>query len=576
LARGAESEQALRAIVASSPVGIFAVAPDGTSRIWNRACERIFGWTADEVVGNRLPFTTSPDPDHKVDLRRRYAQGESLQSREVQVRRKDGSEVYITIATAPIRGHDGRVNTVMGVIADSTETHRAVEALQESEERFRSLVQHASDYVMVWDEQGRITYLSPSTAEFLGYAVQVGDAALRPDLLHPDDRERVVDFFRELNAAGRVTRRLEHRMRAPDGAFHWLESTATNLLDDPAVRGVVLNTRDITERVEAANEMRKVNEALRRSNDTLSAIYENSPLAIYAFDADGTILFWNPACEQIYGWSAAEAVGRFSPTVREVDVEPTRVLLERVMAGEVVSVVEARRATKARGDIDILFSAAPLRDGSGATIGVLALSADISAQKRAEGALHQSEAAFQALVEYSSDIVTVLEADGSWRTSSAGGTRLLGWPKGLETDGGILDLVHPDDADAAATALAELAEGRRGPEDPIVLRVRATDGAYRYLDTVGQDLRDHPAINGFVLNSRDVTERHEAEEAVRRSEERFRALAQNAYDMITVLAADGTVLYASPSAARVMGYSEGWGLGVEHFDLIHPDDADRV
>ena len=572
LARGAESEQALQAIVASSPVGIFAVAPDGTTRLWNHACERIFGWTADEVVGNRLPFTTSPDPEHKADLRRRYARGESLESREVQVRRKDGSEVYITIATAPIRGHDSRVNTVMGVIADSTETHRAVEMLQGSEERFRSLVQHSSDFVMVWDDEARITYLSPSTARFFGDSMRLGGPAFRPDLLHSDDLEKIVEFFKELHAGGRVTRRLEYRMRATDGAFRWLESTATNLLDDPAVRGVVLNTRDITERVEAANSMRKVNEALRRSNETLSAIYENSPLAIYAFDADGTILFWNPACEQIYGWSATEAVGRFSPPVREEDVEPFRVLRERVMAGEVVAVIETRRATKDRGDIDILFSAAPLRDGSGTTIGVLALSADISAQKRAEGALHESEEAFRALVEYSSDIVTVLEPDGSWRTSSAGGTRLLGWPKGFDSEGGILDLVHDDDVEAAAAALSELAEGSRGPEDSIVLRVRATDGEYRYLDTVGQDLRDHPAINGFVLNSRDVTERHEAEDAVRRSEERFRALVQHTSDVIAVVDADGTLRYASPSVQRMFGYPYGSMLGTLTTDLIHPDD----
>jgi diguanylate cyclase (GGDEF)-like protein/PAS domain S-box-containing protein len=574
LARGAESEQALQAIVASSPVGIFAVSPDATTRIWNRACERIFGWTADEVVGNRLPFTTSPDPERKADLHRRYARGESLESQELQVRRKDGSEVYITIATAPIRAHDGRVNIVMGVIADSTETHHAVEALQASEERFRSLVQHSSDFVVVWDEKARITYLSPSTKRFFGDSMRLGDPAFRPGLLHPEDLDRVIEFSNELRAAGRVTRRLEYRMRGPDGTFHWLESTATNLLDDAAVRGVVLNTRNVTEQLEATNAMRQVNEALRRSNDTLSAIYENSPLAIYAFDSEGTILFWNPACEQTYGWTAAEAVGRFSPPVREQDLEPSRVLRERAMAGEVVPAVEARRATKHRGEIDVLFSAAPLRDGSGATTGVLALSADISAQKRAEGALRESEEAFRALVEYSSDIISVIDADGTWRTSSAGGTRLLGWPKGLQPENGIFSLVHPADVAAATAAFADLAEGRRGPEDPIVLRVRATDGSYRYLETVGQDLREHDAINGFVLNSRDITERHEAERALRESEERFRALVQHTSDVIAVIDADGTLRYASPSVERMFGYPYGSMLGTLATDLIHPDDLE--
>jgi diguanylate cyclase (GGDEF)-like protein/PAS domain S-box-containing protein len=575
LARGAESQEALRAIVASSPLGIFAVASEGGVRIWNQACERIFGWTVAEVVGRPLPFATTADPEETAALRRRYTAGES-QSREVQVRRKDGKAVYVTIETAPVRGRDGRVNVIVGVVADSTERHEATAALQANEERFRSLVQHSSDFVVVWAKDARISYMSPSTTRFFGDVLEEGDTIFRPDLVHPDDRDRVFDFFARAHAGDPGPQRLAYRLRTPDGVYHWLESTARNLLDDPAVGGVVVNSLDVTDRVEAVEAMREANEALRRSNDTLSAIYENSPLAIHAVDRDGTVIFWNPAAERIYGWTAAEAVGRFAPAVRMADLEQTRHLRDRVMAGEVVDVAEERRATKDRGDIDVLFSAAPLRDGKGEIIGILGVSADVSTEKRAERTIRESEEAFRALVEYSSDIITVLEPDGTWRNSSAGGTRVLGWPKGYDPTGGLFDLVHPDDLEAAITAFTELAEGRRGPEDPLVLRVRGAGGHYRYLESVGRDLRDHPAIHGFVLNSRDITERHEAEEARRQDEARYRALAQHAHDMISILDPDGTLVYSSPSSNGLMGYAEGSGLGGDAFDRIHPDDRDRV
>ena len=110
--------------------------------------------------------------------------------------------------------------------------------------------------------------------------------------------------------------------------------------------------------------------------------------------------------------------------------------------------------------------------------------------------------------------ITLLDADGTWRYSSPGGFRMLGWPEGYDPDGGIFSLVHPDDVETAARAFSEVRSGARSSFEPVVFRVRHVDGHYVFLETTGQNLIDDPAVNGILLVSRDVTERLRDQEAL--------------------------------------------------------------
>jgi diguanylate cyclase (GGDEF)-like protein/PAS domain S-box-containing protein len=124
----------------------------------------------------------------------------------------------------------------------------AAHALRQNEARFRSLVQHSSDVIIVIRADGTVRFVSPSVTRVFGYDPSEMLRQTVSELLHPDDRERAAAFFRQAAQAPGVTGPVEWRFRQPDGTWLHAEILATNLLDDATVKGVVLNTRDVSER----------------------------------------------------------------------------------------------------------------------------------------------------------------------------------------------------------------------------------------------------------------------------------------------------------------------------------------
>ena len=121
-------------------------------------------------------------------------------------------------------------------------------AARQSEARFRSLVQHSSDVILVTRADGTIRFVSPSAMRVFGYDPAAMVRQTVPELLHPDDRERAATFFRDATRAPGVSGPVEWRFRQPDGSWLHAEILATNLLHDATLKGIVLNTRDVSER----------------------------------------------------------------------------------------------------------------------------------------------------------------------------------------------------------------------------------------------------------------------------------------------------------------------------------------
>ena len=262
--------------------------------------------------------------------------------------------------------------------------HATTEA---SEQRFRDLIQGLD--AIVWEADLRTwqpTFVSQRAESILGYPVEqwLTEPEFWANRLHPEDRERASATARASIQAGRDFEH-EYRMLAQNGRVVWLRDTVRIVRDAAGpprrLRGVMV---DIT-------ALKQTTEALRVSNQTLQALIEASPLAIHALVPDGTVTLWNPAAERIFGWSAAEAVGRPNPIIPPDKLPEHEALRARVLAGEGFTEVELKRQRKDGTPIDISLSTAPLRDAAGAATGIVAIAADITQRKQLEAQLRQAQ-----------------------------------------------------------------------------------------------------------------------------------------------------------------------------------------
>jgi len=182
---------------------------------------------------------------------------------------------------------------------------------------------------------------------------------------------------------------------------------------------------------------------------------------------------------------------------------------------------------------------------------------------------HEDRADVVALFEHSTDIVTILEADGTWRWTNAAGARLLGWPS--DHDPGprrYLNYVHEEDRPLVAGAFTDILSGARDPATPVVLRIEAADGSWRHLETWARDLRDDPVIAGIVVTSRDVTEQVVAQERV----QLLSRVLEASQEIVTLCDPNGRVLYANAIARKEFGVCEG-DMPVEPMRALFPPES---
>jgi PAS domain S-box-containing protein len=185
------------------------------------------------------------------------------------------------------------------------------EQLTHSEQRFRALIENASDLVSVLDAEGVVRYASPSHERLLGYAAAELIGRRSADYEHPDDSPRLREQVTRLLGRPGETERIEYRYRHKDGSWRVFDGIATNLVDDPAVRGVVVNSRDITDR-------KRADEQLAFDARLLSLVSD----AIVSVDIGGAAQTWNQAAERMYGWTAAEIIGRNAEDFLHTDFGP--------------------------------------------------------------------------------------------------------------------------------------------------------------------------------------------------------------------------------------------------------------
>lgn len=207
--------------------------------------------------------------------------------------KKNGELIYVTTEVNSVWFGDKEAHLVLAI--DHTEEIKAEQALVASEQRFKAMVQNGSDLIAIIDLEGKYKYVSPTCLSIMGVkaADLIGENVF--DLLHPDDKITTIKDFQQMKHQKQI-QLLPFRLKNADGKYRWIETIATNMTDDPAIKGIICNSRDITERIESRIKME---ESISRYNVVSKATSD----VIWDWNIRSDKTVWNKGIKGIFGYT---------------------------------------------------------------------------------------------------------------------------------------------------------------------------------------------------------------------------------------------------------------------------------
>ena len=241
-----ESETRFRTLADSAPVSLWMTDPDGSMEFVNRSYREAFGATQART-GEWMPTVHPEDAPGYLEGFQEAVRDQKRFHAEGRYRRPDGAWRWIEAYGEPRFGAAREFLGLAGVTFDATEKKLSEERLRRSEERFRALIEKASDMIALLDRDAKLRFWSPSSTEVLGWAAEEVLGRSLFDYVHEDDRQAVLSVFSTALAKPGMTAGVSTRFRHKNGSWRLVEAVGRNLVEDPAVQGVVVNSRDVTD-----------------------------------------------------------------------------------------------------------------------------------------------------------------------------------------------------------------------------------------------------------------------------------------------------------------------------------------
>jgi PAS domain S-box-containing protein len=553
-----ESERKYRQLIETIHEGVWVVDKDAGTTFVNARMAEIMGYTVEEMMRKNLFSLVMNERGAEFGERKLESRRQGIKERyEVEAIRKDGTPIYVSVCASLILDDEGQYAGSIAGVQDITERKRAEENLKASEERFRALIENASDSIAILDNKGTILYESPSAEKVFGHEPRQLTGVSFPDLVHPDDAQRAVSTFASaMEYPGKIVD-CQLRVKHKDGSWREVEGTAQNLLHDPKVEGIIVNYQDITERKQAED-------TLRASEEQFRAVFEKSPGGIIVYDRSGIPVAWNKACLDIFGLPDARDA-RTPPLFEDpfVSDEAKQALrMGKTLHWEgPFDLDKAREAglyhVAKSGTIHLRGMMVALGSGNGESRGYIALVEDITERKRAEEEISHL-ASFPRLspaliVEFNLKMEMLFINPAM---QSAIQQLAINDPCQFVTLNWRQSLSKPDNIG-------------RGVE------VQELQLAGRIFE---EQLYFTPEFQSFRIYATDITARKRAEDALQESGKKHRTLFETMAQGVTYQDSDGQIVSANPAAERILGLTFDQMQGRTSIDprwrAVHEDGSD--
>lgn len=444
---------------------------------------------------------------------------------------------------------------------DITERKLAEEALRESEENYRQLFDAESDAIfLIENATGQILQANRAACSLYGYS--------QPELL----ARRNTDLSAEPEQTQQVTQDTplapDHVIHIPlryhrkrDGMVFPVEITGRFFLHHGRPVHIAA-IRDITERKHAEA-------ALEASEKRFRAWIENSSDIITVVDATGVIQYESPSIKRVLGYHPEDLLGKnaFDFICPEDHDRIIALFLDTIQSPDKVSFAEFRFRDPSGSWRFLEAVGRAYVDEFGEVVGLIN-SRDITERKEVEAAIAAMQTRFQALIENAPDGIALLGLDGRLRQVTPSTQQILGYT--IEESQGQEPalLTHPDDLPDLLAGLNDLVQN----PDLVIrrqYRFKHNDGSWRWLESTISNLIAEPSVQSIVFNYRDITEQRQAQEALRDSEIRYRALMENSVEAIYLYELDTRqVVMTNPAFLKLLGYKPEDLSNLTLYDIV--------
>jgi diguanylate cyclase (GGDEF)-like protein/PAS domain S-box-containing protein len=536
---------------------------------------RIFGLPSNNHIISRDAFDECVHTDDRqrlLDMDRKYIAERSDLDYEYRVLSSDNMIRWIHQHAKVTYNENGVPLRMIGVFQDITERKLSEQKLQESEKRFRNLVETTSDWIWETDANGVYTYTSPQVHDILGFDPSEIIGKTPFDLMPPEEAKQASNLIFPVFAARSQLSDFENKNLHKDGHVVVMETSGVPIFDHNGIfsgyRGI---DRDITKRKQAE-------EKLHEGEARLAIIFKTSPVAIaISRISDNYFIEANDAFERLTGYSRAETIGH---TAQELNLwvrpEERTSILHTLQTSVPIRDFEFQFRNKSNNILDMVMSAELIELGGEKCM--LTIAQDITKRKQTEEALKRSQSQLTEALrsgkmghweydvasdmftfndQFYSMLRTTAEQEGGYQMSSEQYARRFS---------------HPNEMRTVATEI----QRARIATDPnyshqVDRQIIFGDGTSGYMAVHIRVIFDSQGrvIKHYGVNQ-DITERKQTEEKLRASEERFRAISETAGDLIFSILPDGSVGHVNELAARAFQSTPQALIGRHMRDLFPP------
>ncbi len=560
-----ESEFQFRKVTENPMIGVAWASPEGKLIKANSTFCKMLGYSLEELKNIHFgEFTHPMDTEKELPLIEQIIQGKiDHYQMEKRYKTKQGVYIWVELNLSSYRkAADNSIEFFIGIVKDIDEKKKAEEAILVSEERYRSIIEQASDFIMITDKRGYFIDTNSNFYKTFGYKKDEL-SRLNINILIDSEQLKSEPVRFDLLMKGQTVLR-ERRMIDRNGTIIDVEANEKMLPDGR----ILIIARDIRDRKKAEEEMLKINARFQMLSKATSDI-------VWDWDLKEDLLWWNDNYYSNLGIKKEKEIVHINDWYKRIhpdDLERVRNKIQVAIKGDAAYWSDEYRFQKADGSyLHFLDRGYIIRNQNNEPLRMIGSMVNMTPVYSAQQKVAESENRLRTIFETEPECIKLLNSNNELLDMNPAGLAMIE-ADNLEIVKGksVLGIVSPDYRKVFANLTRDIFKGKTGT---LEFEIIGLQGTHRWLETHAVPMRDaEGTIIALLGVTRNITERKLAEEAVKQSEEKYRIIIEQAPDGIFIVRQDTFIIDVNKSGCRMIGYGKDELLKMKFTELIAPEN----